>query len=510
MASGIFTQRQVQREMIGGSWANLKTPAVEYLVVAGGGGGGGYTGAGGGAGGLLQGITSIISGSSITVTVGGAGTGGNAGGTTNGGNGVNSVFGSINAIGGGGGGSWGYNGLSGGSGGGGATNNAGSILIGGQGTLGQGNLGGNSFISTPFPSGGGGGAGTIGLSASSTTVGNGGAGIASSINGTVTAYAGGGGGGQGGNGFAGTQGYGGVGGGGNGGSQYYSTTAVAGTTNTGGGGGGAGIGNGTSVGASGGSGIVIVSYPDVYANAVSQTNGTYSTSGSGSVAFSGTGQYLSTPSNSGFAFGTGDFTFETWFYTNTRASEPGFFQISSTAGGLQTSYTDLTMVIGLSPYPINCIVGSTVISSGTTYISTGTWYHVAITRASGSCRLFINGALVGGPTTVTTNLTGTYAAIGGYYSTGYLLNGNISNMRVVKGTALYTSAFTPLTAPLTQISGTSLLMNTVSGAQFVDTSSNSLILTGTGTPTWNQLSPFTGTGYKNRVYTWTTSGTITF
>jgi hypothetical protein len=32
----------------------------------------------------------------------------------------------------------------------------------------------------------------------------------------------------------------------------------------------------------------------------------------------------------------------------------------------------------------------------------------------------------------------------------------------------------------------------------------------TGTSSWNQLSPFTSTGYKNRVYKWTSSGSITF
>jgi hypothetical protein len=55
-------------------------------------------------------------------------------------------------------------------------------------------------------------------------------------------------------------------------------------------------------------------------------------------------------------------------------------------------------------------------------------------------------------------------------------------------------------------------MGTVSGSFLADSSASSLILSSTtGSPSWNQASPFaTGLGYKNRVYTYTGSGTITF
>jgi formylglycine-generating enzyme required for sulfatase activity len=44
-------------------------------------------------------------------------------------------------------------------------------------------------------------------------------------------------------------------------------------------------------------------------------------------------------------------------------------------------------------------------------------------------------------------------------SAQYPFNGYISNVRIVKGTALYTAAFTPPTAPLTAVANTSLLLN---------------------------------------------------
>jgi hypothetical protein len=327
-----------------------------------------------------------------------------------------------------------------------------------------------------------------------TVSGRGGAGIASAISGTVTAYAGGG------AGAGRADAFGGVGGGGN--------SNVAGAVNTGGGAGG-------DDAKSGGSGIVIISYPDVYAAPTATTGSpTVSTSGSGSIALSGTLQSLSTPSNSGLAFDTGDFTVEAWVYTNTLSGERGFFQTSTISSGFDTSYANgVSLLLGSSGNLV-CQVGNTAISSGATVLATGTGYHVAVTRASGSVRLFLNGVLVSGPTTITTNLPGTFAAIGGYFNNNFLWNGNISNLRVVKGTAVYTSAFTPSTTPLTAISGTSLLLNTVSGAQLVDGSPNSLTLapiSGSTAPTWNQLSPFaTGLGFKNRVYRWTSSGSITF
>jgi len=266
MASGIFTQRQVQRETIKGSWPNIKPTWVEYLVVAGGGGGGGSFGGGGGAGGLLQGIIPVINDTSYTITVGGGGTAGvyNAGSPTIGANGTYSAFSSITSTGGGAGGAYnGQSGLGGGSGGG-SGSSSGTAIVGGKATqFGQGNNGGTGGVAVAVNAGaGGGGAGTVGQAGSGDTsnyggnAGNGGAGITSSILGTVVPYAGGGGGG----GYSGTSVPAGVGGAGGGGAGGYTAfgTATAGTTNTGGGGGG---GDGAGIGGAGGSGCVVVRYP---------------------------------------------------------------------------------------------------------------------------------------------------------------------------------------------------------------------------------------------------------
>jgi hypothetical protein len=165
--------------------------------------------------------------------------------------------------------------------------------------------------------------------------------------------------------------------------------------------------------------------------------------GTGSIAFDGTDDRLVSASSPNIAFGTGDFTVEAWIYPNTLTGERGFIQTSDTAGGLKTSYTTgIVILIDVSPYRLVANVGGTNVNSGSTYISATTWTHVAITRSSGSVRMFINGTLVGGPTTITTDLTGQNIVIGGYYSTTYLWNGYLDDVRITKGYARYTSSFT--------------------------------------------------------------------
>ena len=506
MATGIFKLRDQLLGLVQKAWTGSQTtPAVEYLVVAGGGGGGGgYQGGGGGAGGLLQGIVPITNGTSYTVTIGSGGTAGPSSTTPNGGNGQNSVFGNITAIGGGGAGGYGSGspssaggaGAAGGSGGG-----AGLIDISqgkpGQGVFGQGNAGGssNNYV-TPYAGNGGGGAGTVGLNGGAIPA-NGGAGIASAISGTVTAYAGGGGGGT----YGAAGGTGGVGGGGNG---SQSANGTNGTTNTGGGGGGAG--NTGYAGGSGGSGICIISYPDTY-NAPTTLTGTYtaSTSGSGSVLFNGTSQYLSTTYAPNLN-STSNFTIECWFNASSLVGDGAVCVFGSTAGSGSTAfyiYTSGKVAFG--------IVGSTEFSSATGLVALNTWYHLAAVRNGTSLNLYLNGTSVASTSSATTYCANaTNARTIGFSGATSYFSGYISNARFTN-TSVYTSTFTPSTIPLTAISGTQLLLNTVSGAQFADGSTNSYTVTAVASPTWNQLSPFaTGLGYKNRVYTWTASGTVTF
>jgi hypothetical protein len=145
-------------------------------------------------------------------------------------------------------------------------------------------------------------------------------------------------------------------------------------------------------------------------------------------------------------------------------------------------------------------------------LSSGQWYHIAVAKSGTSTKMFINGTQTGSTYTDTNTYVASTTGSGWVMgNSSFYANGYMTNMRIVVGTAVYTTTFTPPTAPLTPISGTQLLLSSVSGAYLIDSSSSARTVTNVGPPTWNQLSPFaTGLGYKNRVYTWTSSGSITF
>jgi hypothetical protein len=250
-----------------GTFTNtISSLSVDYIIAAGGGGSTTYYAGGGGAGGFLAGSTTASAAShTITIGAGGAGVVGAFGSGSVGNNGGNSSALSITATGGGGGGSRSA-GASGGSGGGGGN----ASTAGGSGTSGQGNAGGSGSGTggaSNISAGGGGGKGGAGTSGVFNSInGNGGVGTNSystwataTSSGASGYYAGGGGGGTVIGGSITVASTGGAGGGGTGGISSGAVHGTNGTANTGGGAGGGGENSG-SLGASGGSGIVILRY----------------------------------------------------------------------------------------------------------------------------------------------------------------------------------------------------------------------------------------------------------
>jgi hypothetical protein len=177
----------------------------------------------------------------------------------------------------------------------------------------------------------------------------------------------------------------------------------------------------------------------------------------GSGYFDGTGDYLTSSSGN---IGTGDFTIEGWFYFTTTPDTMGLFQTSSTAGGFAPNQSANLAVATASSSTWQIYAKNTFTTSSSTSVPVNAWGHMALVRSGTTTVLYINGAVVITLTSDSTNYSTANMGLGGIYdNSSYLLNGFLSSFRVVVGTAVYTSAFTPPTAPLTAISGTSLLTN---------------------------------------------------
>jgi hypothetical protein len=190
----------------------------------------------------------------------------------------------------------------------------------------------------------------------------------------------------------------------------------------------------------------------------------------GSGYFDGTGDFLQSGNEASLEIGTGNFTIEMWAY-RLSGTNNGLFQLSTTAGGFKANdANNLALAFasgGLTYYANNNSYAPSVT------VNSNDWNHLALVRSGTTTTLYFNGVSVSSITD-STNYTGTYLVVGGYYSTTYVWNGYISNFRIVKGTAVYTSAFTPPTAPVTAITNTQLLLNYTNGAIFDNAMMNDL------------------------------------
>ncbi len=173
----------------------------------------------------------------------------------------------------------------------------------------------------------------------------------------------------------------------------------------------------------------------------------------GSGYFDGSGDYLSAASNAAFGLGSGDFTIELWVYLTANFDSSG-------RGLITAAYDTNFAVIGVNTGAGNRIdfyVANTLLGTGTNYISLNTWTHLALVRSSGTTKIYFDGV----EKASSGSLTGTGAAAALYvgtlsHATTNVMTGYLSNVRLVKGTAVYTGAFTPPSLlPLTNAGSTS-------------------------------------------------------
>ena len=174
----------------------------------------------------------------------------------------------------------------------------------------------------------------------------------------------------------------------------------------------------------------------------------------GSVRFHGNQDDLQLDPNSDFNLGTGDYTIEAWFYPVEFGRSQMIFAVSDSDSAAATGKFYFRSTNKFTYWSENAVR----ITSSTTYTESK-WYHVALVNNSGTQTIYVDGTSQGTSTYGNGFGSDTFEVSIGRNPAGTTqsMNGYISNIRVTKGTALYTGTFTPPTTRLTKRSDTVLL-----------------------------------------------------
>ena len=202
--------------------------------------------------------------------------------------------------------------------------------------------------------------------------------------------------------------------------------------------------------------------------------------GAGAVYFDGNADRINIPASSDFNFGTGDFTVEWWQYLPSTPSE--HLTLLSINYGTNPNLAIQGSGPTSTAYKVYFNGISTAVTEGSS-CPLNQWVHYAVVRngsGSNNVKIYRDGVQTG---------QGTYTGnAGNSSSTNYIggdatnssvdFEGYVSNLRILKGTALYTSNFTPPRKKLEATSDTVLL--TCEKGTIKDRSSSAHAITVTG------------------------------
>jgi hypothetical protein len=177
--------------------------------------------------------------------------------------------------------------------------------------------------------------------------------------------------------------------------------------------------------------------------------------GQSSISFNGLSNYLQVQGNTAVtsigpvAF-TGNFTIETWINC-ANISSPATQTIVDTRPQGTSAFTSGYCNLYLSSGTLTFNNPSGTYSAGVGF-SSNSWTHIALSRANGITKMFINGSQVGATipdtnTYIQANARPVIGVDGNALTTNYF-NGNIADFRISSNVARYTSNFVPPVGPL--------------------------------------------------------------
>ena len=163
---------------------------------------------------------------------------------------------------------------------------------------------------------------------------------------------------------------------------------------------------------------------------------------SSSIKFNGTSGYFNYAGSSSFDFGTDDFTVDFWVRSNgswptyaTILASENYWTVGSNGNWTINIQSGL---LGIASYDGQASYESSRITSA---LSTDTWHHAAIVRDSGSISVYIDGqhkVSAAGNKSLTDGANGLVVGKMNLVGTPYYFNGWLDELRITKGTALWT------------------------------------------------------------------------
>lgn len=181
----------------------------------------------------------------------------------------------------------------------------------------------------------------------------------------------------------------------------------------------------------------------ITANGGAQISTAQSKFGGASALFASQDDYLTAPTSERFGMGTEDFTIEFWTRLVSQTPSNSFVSLGEFSNGILL--TEENVYISGSEQIWN--------ASGNAF-ATGVWYHVALTRASGTMRVFVDGVSKYEATETADAgaehdlmIGQAQHVIGSAFQNFDRLDGYMDELRIIKGWAAYTANFTPPTAP---------------------------------------------------------------
>ena len=190
---------------------------------------------------------------------------------------------------------------------------------------------------------------------------------------------------------------------------------------------------------------------------IRNTSKTAPTFTTGGVDFDGTDDCLTLAASDDFDMGTGDFTFEFWMNPATTGNQGAMALGNYTvAGGFE-----LFVSSGLIKWYFHDGSSASYRINGPA-VSANVWQHIALVRSSDTVSLYYNGVSAGtydasGKSVGQSSNNTIRIGCSGAAAPGSFFDGTISNYRIVKGTAIYTSDFTLPYYDLENVTNTKLL-----------------------------------------------------